>query len=392
MNNFRFTRDGSSGLEQHLADSCKRVASELVEIVGADKLEAVVLGGGYGRGEGGVLRTSSGDQPYNDLEFYVFLKGNRLLNERAFGRQFVQVGECLSPKAGLHVEFKIESIPHFRNLPVSIFSYDLVAGHKTILGEDTWSAGCDRHNDPSAIPLSEASRLLFNRCTGLLLAQEILNNTGRQQSGGLCELTAAEADFIGRNLAKAQLSLGDSVLVAFGLYDWSCLERGRRLSELTFKESMPWLKPIQIHHAAGVEFKLHPHRISKPISVFDEECRTLGALALEIWLWLETRRLGCRFESARDYSFYQGAKYPGTSALRNYLLNIRSFGAKAALAPLSLRYPRERLLNALSLLLWKNDPGNESQTLRHLQKQLCTNAADWTGFVSAYKKLWVQYG
>ena len=46
------------------------------------------LGGGYGRGEGGVLRSpeSGEDQPYNDLEFYVFTRGSALIAERRFRR------------------------------------------------------------------------------------------------------------------------------------------------------------------------------------------------------------------------------------------------------------------------------------------------------------------
>jgi hypothetical protein len=406
VNHQRFTIDGSAGLEERLAQSCEQVAWETLKIVGPGKLQALVLGGGYGRGEGGVLRTSSGDQPYNDLEFYVFLEGNRFLNERKFNHRFGHLGERLSPEAGLHVEFKIDSLAHFKKLPVSIFSYDLVAGHKVIVGDKTWCAGCERHHDPSTIPASEGSRLLLNRCTGLLLVREMLDNTGNQQSGkssrsdfdsaevshGSSELSHADADFIGRNLAKAQLSLGDSVLAAFGRYHWSCLERERRLTDLVARESMPWLQTVQAHFAAGVDFKLHPRRICKSRSEFDQEFKIIAELALQVWLWLEARRLGCRFQSARDYSFYPGAKQAGTSWAWNYLLNVRSLGAKAALAPLSLRYPRERLLNALSLLLWKNGPVNEPQTLRHLQNQLCTNAADRTGFVRAYKKLWMQYG
>src|SRR5438270_14023722 len=81
----RFTIDGSDGLESHLARICERVRGGLYAIIPPSKIDGVVLGGGYGRGEGGVLKSESGDQSYNDLEFYVFIKGNRLLNQRRFG-------------------------------------------------------------------------------------------------------------------------------------------------------------------------------------------------------------------------------------------------------------------------------------------------------------------
>ena len=76
----RFTVDGSAGLEQQLARICEKARAELLALFPPDKLEAVLLGGGYGRGEGGVLITQAGDQPYNDLEFYVFLRGANWVN------------------------------------------------------------------------------------------------------------------------------------------------------------------------------------------------------------------------------------------------------------------------------------------------------------------------
>ena len=55
--NARFTIDGSDALEDHLARVCESAAEGVLNIVGKARLEALVLGGGYGRGEGGVLTT-----------------------------------------------------------------------------------------------------------------------------------------------------------------------------------------------------------------------------------------------------------------------------------------------------------------------------------------------
>src|SRR5438445_13084871 len=75
----RFTLDGSDELERHLTQTCQKVLAGIQAIVPSRKLEALLLGGGYGRGEGGVLKTEAGNQPYNDLEFYVFIRGNTWL-------------------------------------------------------------------------------------------------------------------------------------------------------------------------------------------------------------------------------------------------------------------------------------------------------------------------
>jgi hypothetical protein len=63
----RFTLDGDEALERHLAHTCARVLSGIRGLIPPRRLEAVLLGGGYGRGEGGVLRGPGGDRPYNDL-------------------------------------------------------------------------------------------------------------------------------------------------------------------------------------------------------------------------------------------------------------------------------------------------------------------------------------
>src|SRR5208283_1906889 len=74
----RFTIDGSWELEDSLEGICGRVRCEVRDQIPRRDLMAIILGGGYGRGEGGVFRSEVGEQPYNDLDFYIFLRGNRI--------------------------------------------------------------------------------------------------------------------------------------------------------------------------------------------------------------------------------------------------------------------------------------------------------------------------
>lgn len=379
----RFTIDGSPALEDRLQRLCDKIQREAAAVIARKQLAALVLGGGYGRGEGGVLKTENGDEPYNDLEFYIFLKGNRLWNERLYGKQIHHLAQRLSVEAGLQVEFKIDSIDRFRRSAVSMFGYDLVAGHRIICGETSIFHGCEHHLQAKAIPLSEATRLMFNRCTGLLLARELL---------GKPALSNDDADFIGRNLAKMQLALGDAVLTARGQYHWSADERHRRLAALDVAElGLNWSE-IQADHAAGLEFKLHPRRISRSAEEFDLEHKRLASLAMRLWLWLESQRLKQTFLSASDYALSDMDKCRGTSPWRNYLSSLRAFGPKAMLEALSCRYPRGRLFNALALLLWNADEASHPPLLGRLQKELQTNAPDREGLVNAFKRIWICYG
>ncbi len=379
----RFTLNGSDALEAHLARLCEQVRDGVRALVPADKLDAVMLGGGYGRGEGGVLRTPAGDQPYNDLESFVLVRGNAVLAERKFRHPLHELGERLSPDAGLEVEFKVITLDKLRRSGPSMFYYDLVMGHRWLVGEESLLFDCEQHRDAGRIPLHEATRLLMNRCSGLLFALKRLQRK---------DFSAADADFVGRNLAKAQLAFGDVLLTAHGQYHWSCRERHERLKQVAgAPEAGAPVADLFRHHAAGVEFKLHPVRSTEGRDSLAKRHAELSALGQQLWLWLESKRLGQAFASPRDYALSALDKCPETSSLRNRLVNGRAFGLAGALGASGARYPRERLFHALSLLLWEPTALTDAALLARLQAELRTDARDLPGLVVAYQKLWNRF-
>jgi hypothetical protein len=378
----RFTRDGAETLERYLLQTCGSVTSAVQEIVPAHRLQGLLLGGGYGRGEGGVLRTPAGDQPYNDLEFYVFVRGPILLFEPALRPKLHEAGERLGRAAGIDVEFKVLSLKKLCQSPVSMFYYDLVSGHRWLVGAEQLLDGCEHHRDASRIPLSEAARLLMNRCSGLLFSAERLGHR---------DFAAADADFVGRNLAKAQLGFGDAVLAAHGQYHWSCLERFARLRSLHWAPAPLWSQSLRQHHAAGVEFKLHPVRSAETRESLLARHSELNALAAQLWLWLESRRLGAPFRSVRDYAFSRINKCPETDPVRNRLINFRTLGPTALLRPSASRYPRERLFHSLSLLLLEPAALAERDALRRVQSALQTTVSTFPELVQTYRRLWNRF-
>ncbi len=375
----RFTEDGDAELEQHLADTCEAIARGLKGLLPAKRLEAVLLGGGYGRGEGGVLKSPEGDRPYNDLEFYVFLLGSRHLNERRHGRALHTFGEIMTPQAGVEVEFRIASLSELVSEPVSMFSYDLISGHRWLIGDETLLKRCARHRISENIPLSEATRLLMNRCTGLLLARERLERPA---------FTPADADFVARNVAKAQLGAGDAVLTAFGHYHWSVHQRHRRLERLVRRERAAWLNEVYRHHARGIAFKLHPVRSTASRTELAVLHAEVTAFCRDAWLWVENRRLGARFWSIRDYAACRKDKWPEKHRLRNLLVTGKVLGIGAIARKGRFRHPRNRVLAALPILLWQPEMLGSQETITRLQEELHTGARDSNGLVAAYRELW----
>jgi len=372
----RFTLDGSAELETHLSQVCEQVRAGVVALIPEARLQGLVLAGGYGRGEGGVRRTSAGDAPYNDLEFFVFLRGQTVLNERRYRQALHELGERLTPLAGIEVEFKILSLPQFRRSETSMFYYDLMMGHQWLIGDERLFANCDHHREAKCIPQHEATRLLFNRCSGLLYAKERLKRA---------PFTDAEADFVGRNIAKAKLALGDVYLTLKGAYHWSCRERQRRLQALQDE----WSTQLAPLHLAGVEFKLHPHcERAENKDALAAEHAAVSALAERFWLWVESQRLGGEYRSSGDYAATRGSLCPERSRLRNALSNARAFGLRGLFSPYRTRYPRERLLRSLSLLLWGQMSASERSRIA-----ACLNCGDPSlgAAVSAYETLWHRF-
>lgn len=375
----RFTHDGGIQLEQHLAVTCEKIAAGLRGLIPGRKLEAVLLGGGYGRGEGGVLQTPAGARPYNDLEFYVCLRGNRHWNERRFGRALHVLGEILTPQAGVDVEFKITSLREFRRSSVSMFSYDLMMGHRWLIGDERLLAGCTHHCDAQRIPFIEATRLLMNRCSGLLFA------AGRLEQA---DFSTADADFVCRNIAKAKLALGDAILVMRHEYHWSVRERHARIVSLEPTAAMPWLIDVCRHHDAGCEFKLHPIRSTASRAELAAVHADVTERARHVWLWIEQQRMCARFETARDYAESALNKVRDSSRRRNVLVNLRALGVQPMLEGRATRHPRERIFNVLALLLWERQSLGTPDVLRFVQRELQTAATSIPSLLDAYRELW----
>lgn len=378
----RFTLDGDDALERHLELTCARVLSGLRGSIPASRLEAVLLGGGYGRGEGGVWRDAAGDRPYNDLEFYVAIEGNRHLSEFLFQTRLHVLAEILTKLAGVEVEFKITSLAELTRRPISMFSYDLVVGHRLLWGaRNPGLCGCEHHRVAAKIPIAEATRLLMNRCSGLLLAGQRLHRGN---------LAPVDAEFVRRNIAKTQLAVGDAALAARGLYHWSCRERQRRLEQLAHTEPSAWHRELLRHHAAGLAFKLHPADAPVAPDVLAERYDAVKAFAGRGWRWVEARRLGRTVPSMRAYALGGKNLYPDTNHIKNLVLNFRADRGRLRWGARPWRHPRERVCRSLALLLWEPLALGDWRLRRRLEADLGRSVPTFDGAVEAYERLWAR--
>lgn len=79
---------------------------EISTIPGIPHLSAIVLGGSYGRGEGGCVRDREGrSHPHNDLDFFVFTSGARKREQRRIDAALAEIGRRYARTLGIDVDF-----------------------------------------------------------------------------------------------------------------------------------------------------------------------------------------------------------------------------------------------------------------------------------------------
>ncbi len=218
-----FTFSGDPAAEKLLEEAVAGIAAELSAHPEASLLRAVILGGGYGRGEGGV--TPEGGLS-NDLDFFVVTRGN---SELPFLREISHRWEA---KLGIDVDFSLPGPLHYyHRIRRSLMIQELLAGNRVIWGEKDILDPIERI-PWEKLPWDEGARLLLNRGTGLLLARQRLAEAASQPE---------DLEFIRRNLHKAALGAGDALLLFRHRYRQRGLERREELAgmndlPLRFKE------------------------------------------------------------------------------------------------------------------------------------------------------------
>jgi len=330
---------------------------------------SLVLGGGYGRGEGGVMVSAEGAAFSNDLDYFLFDDEPDNPDLTKWAKEIEQVE---SEALGIDVEIKAMKPGSIVDPTGSMMFSDLVAGNVPVAGDVSFLAAMVPSLDFSKIGAEEATRLLWNRGSGLFFSR--------------CRIPdEREKGFVIRNHAKVKLALGDSWLCLRGLYVPQCRERGRRLAGCALPESLCWL--IRWHEE-GVDFKFRPFADGVTWEELAAESEALIAAWGRIYLEAESIRTGQTF---RNFADYLNARrlMPERPLLKNLALSARDrLKRGACLHPLG-DYPRASLMRALPCLLGRTK-GGVAETSRFLPKPAgdINDPRSWEG---TYSRWWAFY-
>lgn len=364
-NSERYFEGSHPGLKQRLEEHFSRISESFAN---RGFSGALVLGGGYGRGEGGVMETATGVEFSNDLDYFLF---NDTPDDVALLGWCREIERTETAALGIDVEIKTLRADSIGDPSRSMMFADLVAGHVVVAG-DAWFLRVLREGlDFSRIEPEEATRLLWNRGSGMFFSR------CRMHEGG-------DMKFVIRNHAKLKLALGDAWLCLHGKYTSKCRERGERLAATELPAN---LAHIRAWHHEGVDFKFKPFSDGVTWEELAEESRKLIEAWGVVYLAAETKRLKRSFNGFSDYLSVPRL-LPG-SLLRNLLLALRDKLRRGAfLKPLG-DYPRAGLMRALPCLLGLTQ-GGEAEAARFLPKPE-GDASRFRAWEPVYTKWWTYY-
>ena len=351
----------------------------VLSIVGKDELEAVILCGGYGRGEGGVFIDSQGSEAlYNDYDMFVIIKPMRQPRKAFYQNELKKLGHSLGKEFGIEVDFgPLKTIDQMRSAPYTLFNYELRYGHIVTYGrQDILSVMPEWEGD--SIPVMEAAKLLLNRGVGLFLSRQKLANEPDSDAAN---------EFVTRNIYKAVMAIGDAALMCERTYHFSYL---RRLELMEDIRQSSIVKSLDIYddYLSSMEYKLRPAR-----NIFNRQ--QLSAMLdkniekLLRMFFIVSGKVFKLPDGAGYNMFAQGFLSDSNPVCiaRNMLLNFKTFKLHGFDPVWFMKYPRMRLFYCLAYILDREPKPSKAQVCRVLG--ICK---DQGNIEQRFMDLWERYG
>ncbi len=304
--NVPYTRLADPRLELRIENDLGFVVDQIRREVPACRLGAIVLGGGYGRGDGGVRSTADGPRPFNDYDLFVVLRRRSPFAKSRTRRAIEKLRPDLERVVELPVELSVITVAELRRSPTTLMLFDLLHGNRVLWGElslreempESWQA---------ELPLIEGARLLVNR--GSLLAHcKSAMFGGRPRD-------AAERERLVKYLNKAIVACGDAVLIARGRYVTNSDQRIASLREVALPPGSA-VDPLRGWYEHAIQSRRNGSEQTPP------DCSGLEDFFHRVWelfelvhRWFECRRLQTGELRWPEYVRAARRKFPAASLL-----------------------------------------------------------------------------
>lgn len=329
----KYAWHGSKAFNDYLDQNLAELADETKKALG-ENLTALVLAGGYGRGEGGLIVKNGIEMPYNDLDLILIVKNTSF----DFEKLLLPISRKFAEKLEIHVDFSRPlTVENLKNLPHKLMWQDLLNGHIVVSGPPEILTANMPDYLKTSLQMIEASHLLLNRGAGLIWSFRIISGWTEN----------SEEDFVRRNYFKAALAIGDAILIASGNHQTAYRGRDRLLERILENAEFQEFADFLPLYARALRFKFSPDKELDKVFARTRIYK-LAQVMLKLFLVIETKRLGKNFVNANEYWQWRGIRekreHLPQKLPRNLLKN-------ALLGRFDVLYPREKLFRMLPVLL-----------------------------------------
>ncbi len=383
----RFTVKGTEEVERLVASQMERVRSACGEAFEGMPVECVLLVGGYGRGEGGVVCENGVQKPHNNFDFVV-ITGGSTRDAAPVESKARLLFDSLAAELGIGIDYSVIPRRKLEWSPCLVMWYDMRHGHKVILGPDDYMERFTRFTLDAVLP-SDVLALLVNRGTLFVINRVLLRQHGPKPG------ESAARTFI-KHMAKAVIGYGDALLFFLGDYHWSYVEKARRMKRRT---DVP--EAFRKAYADAMDFRFQPDYEAHMQREFDRWLQDAMALCQNVHLECERRRLGLADLQWRDYMrpFFEGMLRDRMGSARAWArktLNLLRtppcpLGELPVLARLGFRSGGVRgiLTAVFPLVAYRVE---RETAARLLQTAGAVDGAGWGELDEAYLRLWAEAG
>jgi hypothetical protein len=376
----RYTLDGDDAVEARIAADQALIAGAVREVLAPPAFRALVLMGGYGRGEGGYVVRDGQPRAYNDYDYFVVVRDLRGAHRDAAIAALADKARDLERDVGVEVDFALLPEAGLPSAEYTLMNAEMIWGHRVVAG-DPQVLEAMPPMPFSGLPAGEFTRLLLNRGALLLMNQVSL-------AGGQA-LSDNEREVFFKYLFKAVLACGDARLAGDRSYHPSYVKKLALLQSGEAGEDGRFLD----YYVQAWENKFHPNYGRYAGADAGSWQRRVVRIWLDTLSWFEGRRTG---GEVADWTAYGSPSVPkgqgrrSWGGLRNLAITLRDFGPGQVLRQprWSLRYPRERLISVLPLLL---QPGAGVPGPQVAAAVATPPGSSWQETAAAFLRLWRRY-
>lgn len=218
-------------INQYIDSDLEIIKNETIRLI--DNVESIILGGGFGRGEGSIIVSETKIQPINDYDIYVVTKNKIPLSTR------ITLREKLASRIKIRqIDVEFKTLNQLRYAKNTVANYDLKYASKIIYGS---------LNILKIIPEIKSSQILLKESLiplqlyGISIIQSYPINQN------------VENEFWGKQqISKSILGWSMALLVCKGKYHYSYKERQHLFKDITLNQEMINLVDF------ATNFKLRP--------------------------------------------------------------------------------------------------------------------------------------